>query len=406
MTGRRVLVVVMVAALLGAPACSRSGRDDDGFRLEVDGVAEVARGGEVEELDDGGHRVAAGDVVRMVEGDAVLELPGEREVLLRALDGDATAVRVAATPEVLEGDAVVVAGDGLRFTAGDVDVELSDGAAARVQRSSSVTVAMYDGDAELGAAGRPFDGGLRTFRQVSVPATGVLPRDAVPLVYDEDDPDPWDLRFLGDAIDLGAELEQQSRGFTGQLGPGARADATLLRRVLPELDGLDDLDALVARRPRTPGESLVGAAIVVESGVGRDRWEDVFAFREAGAAWGLVALDQAVQRRALLDLISGAFGRSPLLFAVGPATGGGATSTTATTSTTEPADGGGGGGGGDDPDPPPSTTVPPLTVPPLDIPEVTVPPEPDADGAVVDVIEEIVDEVLETIIDPDGVPLP
>ena len=45
-------------------------------------------------------------------------------------------------------------------------------------------------------------------------------------------------------------------------------------------------------------------------GTFRERWEAVFAFRAAGAAWGLVALDQGVSSAPVLDTIELAIGAS------------------------------------------------------------------------------------------------
>lgn len=402
--GALALVVALV------PACSRGG-GDDGFRLALDGRAEIVG----EEVGSGEHTVAEGDEVRMTSGTAVLELPGDRSVLLRAdRDGrDPTVVTVGAVPEITEGDAVVLAGDETTFSVGDVDVVMREGS-ARVQRGLSVTVAIYEGIAEVRAAGRAFDGGLEAFRQLSIPATGVLPREAVPLVYDDVAPDPWDLRFIGDAIDLGDALDRQSRSYTGQLGPGARADAELLERVLPGFEP----DPLIDFASKTPGESLVGAAIATEAGADVI---DVFSFRDAGAKWGLVALDRQVQRAALLERISGAITRSPLLFAAAPGGGtqevaSGPTSTTAPNTTPPPSSGGddddGGGDGGD------SGGLPSTTLPALEIPEITLPPlipeddpPPDADpsGAtpeppptVTETIGEVVEDLLENLLPDTG----
>ena len=359
-------MLAAVAILAVAPACSRGSGEGDGYRLEVDGRAEIGD----RRVDDGGHDVAEGEVVRMLDGDAVLELPGDRSVLLRAAsdERDASVVEVGAEPDVREGDVVVLAGDDeARFHAGDVDVRLFEGA-ARVQRGLSVTIAVYSGSAEVRAAGRPFAGGLAALRQLSIPTTGALPREAVPLVYDDADPDPWDLRFIGDAIDLGDELDRKSFGYTAQLGPGARADAAMLGRVLPEFTPSSG----VSFAERTPGESLVGAAISVESG---SDVAEVFSFRDAGARWGLVALDQKVRRDALLERIDGAVSRSPLLFAAGPSTASAGGGPTGSSSTTAPppsnGDGGDDGGGAEEP-PTTSTTLPPATLPPL--PDLTVPP--------------------------------
>ena len=412
-----MLAAAIVVALV-APACSRDGNDDNAYVLDLDGRAEVVRDGDTRTLDGGEHRLATGDTVRMEDGDAVLELPGDRSMRLRAAraDRDATEVTLGAVPAIVDGDAVVIAGDDARFRAGDVEVTLRAGA-ARVQRALSVTVALYAGEADVRSAGRPFPGGLTALRQVSVPATGLLPRTPSPLLYDDADPDPWDREFLGEAIDLGEALDARARGFTGQLGPRTTVTAPLLRRVLPRLADEDDFgDELLAEAERSPGEALVGAAIVVESGGGPflTRWDDVFEFRADGARWGLVALDQRVKRDALLGAITDAVGRSPLLFAASPTgtagsgSGGRRPSTTApsgtdgtsTTSTTQPDDGGG---------EPPPTTVPPLTLPPI-----TVPPlpeeEPDPDEAEPDPDpEDPVDVVTQVVVDllgEDDVSLP
>jgi hypothetical protein len=393
MTRRRLLVAFALGALLVGPACSVGGDVDDGFRLTLDGAAEVGD----RELDDGDHSIAAGETVRVVEGRATLSLPGDREIRLR----EGTSLVVQAEPELLDGDAVVVAGDETRVVAGDVEVAIGAGA-ARLQRGVGTTIAMYGGDAAVASAGRALDGGLPALRQVTVPAEGQLPRDPSPLVYDEDD--TWDRDFLGDAISLGHDLDGLSRGFTAQLGPSATMDAELLADVLPiEVD-----DRLVDADERSPGETLVGAAIVVESGEEvDDGWNEVFGFREEGAEWGLVALDQQVERDPLLGTLDGAFDASPLLFSVGDDTDTGTTvGTTVTTApgttpstqppTTEPPD-------DDDPEDPgdPDDPVPPLTVPPITIPPV-VPDDPPDDPAPTDPVDGVVDLVGDVL---DGDPL-
>jgi hypothetical protein len=374
----RVLAVVLLVALLGAPACGGGGAGDDGYRLDVHGRARVTTKSGERTVEDDKVSVQIGETVRMLSGTAELGLPGDRSILLRARDDNTSIVHVASTPEVLDGDVVAIAnGDALRFTVGDVDVRITNGA-ARVQRGLGVTVAMYRGSSEVRSAGRRLQGDLPALRQVSVAATGLLPRRPVPLVYDEKHPDPWDLRFLGDAIELGGFLDSESKGFTSQLGPRATVDASLLQDVLPPLADEGWITSKLAPGGKSAGETLVGAAIVVESGGALDeRWDDVFAFRDAGARWGLVALDQRVQRDALKDRLRDALGRSPLLFAAGPRRPGSNGATPSTTSPSTPPSTNG-GGGGTTTTPPPTTspvpTVPPTTVPPPTIPEITIPP--------------------------------
>ena len=63
-------------------------------------------------------------------------------------------------------------------------------------------------------------------------------------------------------------------------------------------------EVLDAKRP--VGDTLMGAAIVDlgRRGAFVERWASVFEFRDAGAAWGLVALDQGVDRSPLLGAVT------------------------------------------------------------------------------------------------------
>lgn len=410
----RTLLAVLVLALLAAPACGSNDRGDDGFRLELDGKARVTSTKGARTVTAGKHSLASGDIVRMLDGDAVLGLPGDRSLWLRADGSDSSIVKVATTPDVIDGDAVVLAGsDDVHFTAGAVDVRLAPGA-ARVHRGLGVTVAVYRGSADVGSAGRALSGGLAALRQVSIPATGMLPRRPVPLIYDAATPDPWDLRFLGDAIDLGRFLDTEARGFTSQIGPRASVDAAVLQRILPPLATETSVPVKLASTHVSAGEALVGSAIVVESGRGSfdDRWDDVFSFREAGARWGLVALDQQVKRDALKGRLRDALGRSPVLFAAGPSR---PSSGRTTTQTQVPPSGGSGGRTSTTTTPPtappttapgptvPPTTVPPTTTPPTTAPPITLPPiiggsQSDPNGAPTTEPAGLVDHIVDLLV--------
>jgi hypothetical protein len=170
-----------------------------------------------------------------------------------------------------------------------------------------------------------------------------------------------------------------ARGFTNQLGPRPRFDGAVLRRVLPALEDRDDFSESLVEAGRSPGESLVGAAIVVESdpdaGQFAQRWSDVFEFRRDGAQWGLVALDQGVERDTLRGQLASAINASPLLFAVGPASSGGPSVTP--TTTVPPEDNGSGNEPppGDEPEPP-EDPIPPVPLP--TIPPIPGEPDPEA----------------------------
>ncbi|HEX7277645.1 MAG TPA: hypothetical protein VF244_09760, partial [Acidimicrobiales bacterium] len=182
---------------------------------------------------------------------------------------------------------------------------------AEVSRGAVVVVSSFLGDVELRSGDRSTT--VPALRQATVNPDGTLVGEPVPLQYDSDD--PWNRRFLSEAIELGNELEARSKGFTAQLVATDGRTQDFLVSLLPDLAGQPGLAGLFdATRP--PGESLVGAAIVLQGSRGTfaERWADVFGFRDQGAQWGLVAYDQGVTRTPLLAAIDGAIGRGPRTF--------------------------------------------------------------------------------------------
>src|SRR5207253_11402588 len=99
-------------------------------------------------------------------------------------------------------------------------------------------------------------------RQAAVSDTGALPRRAVPLVYDRTNPDPWDVRYLGDAIDLGTPLDRRSRALSAEL-PAPAVNASLLTSVVPALRTLPQFGDVVVDQSRSVGETVVGASIAL-----------------------------------------------------------------------------------------------------------------------------------------------
>jgi hypothetical protein len=176
---------------------------------------------------------------------------------------------------------------------------------ARISRHLAIVVGVYRGGAGVESAGRPAS--IPALRQRTVPAPG-LPSRPTPISFS--DSDPWDQRFLGEAIDLGNQLVATSRGFTNPPGVGPGSSVDLFLQILPRLIQ-PGFDASLIDPTRAPGETLVGAAITLEGtkSTFADRWRDVFTFHDDGAPWGLVALDQGVSREPLLSTIDGAIRR-------------------------------------------------------------------------------------------------
>ena len=196
-------------------------------------------------------------------------------------------------PVLLGGDVLVTTGTGeLALTAGAVGVVVRG--AAKVSGGQSVVVSSYTGSADVTVAGQTIT--VPALRQLVVPAAGPLPPTPTPVAYHAGD--AWDMRYLGDAIALGNELDARSQGFSAQVGPTDGRTADFFRRLLDPLAAQPSFTDESLSVDRPPGETLVGAAIAVEGTMGSfdERWTEVFAFRDQGASWGLVALDQGVTR--------------------------------------------------------------------------------------------------------------
>jgi hypothetical protein len=303
------------------------------------------------------------------------------------------------------GDLLVVAGDDdVALEAADTEITVETGA-ARVSRDLGVDIGLYAGTATVDSASavRAVPG----LRQLNVPVLGRPARDLRPIRYDA--ADPWDRRFLGDAIALGEELQGLADTYSASLEPGAGRTVGFYRQVLPGLDGERGFDQGLLDPPRPPGEVLVGAAIadLADRGSFADRWDAVFGFRDDGAAWGLVALDQGVGRGPLLRTVEHALEATTFEFTApaaepappgsspttptgdpaSPTTPSGSTPTTSPPGTTAPST----------PTtllpPPPTTpTLPPILPPPDD--EGLLDPVLDGVDPVTEVLEDLLGGIL------------
>lgn len=397
---RRPLAMGLVVGLLavGAAGCNRDKLRPDEARLTVTGRALVGKADNALAPVTGAKRVRDGDRVKLVEGTAKIEAAGRTYELRcrgeRCADG--SDLRMAARPTLLNGELLVVTERGpVVVQAAGSEVEVTG--AARVSRSLAVSAAAYRGDVVLRSGGRPFT--VPALRQAAVPALGVLPTTASPLAYDDND--QWDRRLLGQAIAFGRELEARSRAFGGSLRAGEGTTPGFYRLVLPALDGESSFDAALLRPARPAGETLVGAVIAVKGTRASftERWRRIFSFRDEGAAWGLVALDQAVSEgAALVSDLDLAIGRAPLQFAASLRPSGSTTGDT-TTVTTLPAGGGGAGsrpgpGGGSTT----TTTRPPTTTPTTQPPSDDGPIPPPTTGLPTDpVVLPLVEPVIDTL---------
>ena len=322
MTRRRWLSALGVAGIvaLGLAGCTESSTPAAG-RLTVDGQAEVTHPGEARREVTGSRDLEVGDRVRVRQGTAVIRLPGDRRLELRhgsdieLQEGERDdAVR----PAVMGGDVLVVS-DQEPLTVVSTAAEVAVHGDARVSRGVALLVATYEGTAQLTSEGSVI--AVPALRQTALPPTGEFPTKVSPLEVSPDD--GWDQRYLSGAIDLTAQLDARSQGFTAQLGPTDGRSFTYFRDLYPRLAAEPGFIASLVNPARAPGETLVGAAIALEGtrATFAERWAQVFGFRDEGAPWGLVALDQGVNRVPLLEAIEAAISRGPTLFAEGPGTG-------------------------------------------------------------------------------------
>ncbi|MBV8982903.1 MAG: hypothetical protein JO248_00480 [Acidimicrobiia bacterium] len=393
--GSVVTVVAAVAALgSGFAACTSRALGPGEARLTViTGRAEVSSGADWRS----GHtdeRLHRNDRVRVLSGLSEVHFSSDRTVELR----NGSELQVLSQPELMRGDVLASAkSTPLTVSAGNAEAHVHDGA-AHVSRALGVTAASYSGDLTVTSAGR--DLSVPALRQAGVPGPGLVPATPSPLDYQPDN--PWDRRYLGDAIDLGDELQARAEGFTAQLAPDEGRTAGFYRELLPALDKEPAFTQAELDPNMSPGDTLVGAAITVQGKDGdfTDRWQSVFGFHAQGARWGLVALDQHVLRAPLLAQVDDALGRHSVATTVAaPAAGATPLSPLATTpppaapaSSAPSGAGGGGGGGGGGGAPrtggPTTTTAPSNPLQPLlpgnppPSPPTTVPPSNPVGGLI------------------------
>ncbi|CAN5795691.1 hypothetical protein BH10ACT1_BH10ACT1_35090 [soil metagenome] len=390
--GRPSIVLPVVAAVLAVAigAAVVRGADDSGpgpgeALVEVDGTVVVHRaGGAVDTVTDR-TRLEPGDRLRVRSGSAELELADDvRFSAVEATGGrPATDVQMAAVPLLRSGPLLVVAPGGITVRSGAGEVRVGAEGAARLTRTAAVSVDVFRGRAVLASAGASRS--VPALRNGDIVAAGELSRSR-PVGYRSSD--AWDRRFLSPALSLDREL--------ASLVPGMRADgldgAALAERLRSEGHAAVSATALRSLISQRSGalDAAVGTAVVGE-GEGssyRRRWDRAFGFHDAGAGWGLVAIDLGADPDAVIDVLSRALrgsGSTPgagvdgevASGAIDPSTGL-PTGTGAAGGTAGGTAGGGiaGTGGGDSPttaSPATPITVPGVTVPGVAVPGVTVP---------------------------------
>jgi hypothetical protein len=389
------VALVFIASVAAAITYEGGGIPAGGGRLSTTGAVIVQHRDGTRTTVRGSTALRAGDVVESVEGGMTIQLSDGSTLEGRVRRGDAAAtkLKVSVPLELLAGELLLESRRGTTVDAAGNQVRLDDGV-ARVARGLAVTAATYRGDTALDSAGQ--ERSVPALRELDVSVLGRPPTTAKPISVDA--ADPWDLRYLGPAIDLSRKLDSISRTFTGSTA-AANAGQTpgFYQLMLPALSTESTFtSSLFASRVGKPqGDTLVGAAIALlgTNGTFADRWTKVFDFAGAGAGWGLVAMDQGVAGDPLLKAIESALNQTSLQIAqpVVPAGTPAATVPTTpvpaapTTNTTAPP---GTQPGGTTP------TGPTTPAPTLPVPPPTLPPPPPTGVPLVDGLVNTVGQLL------------
>ena len=370
----RLVALLAVVVTLAAAGCSDS----------------KVRAGEVSVIVDPGSRVLLaerGEGLRLAEGRRTLHRGAQVKVLTGSASvtlDDGARLEVRKGSEVALGAPIALVAQDLLVTSGSRPVKVSaagsqvtvDGV-AQVSRDLAVSASTYRGTATLRSAARSLT--IPALREAAVPSLGVLQIE--PDAIDYDSADAWDRRFLGAAIDLGDELEAKSEGFTRSLDPGEGRTPGFYRVLLPELEREPAFGEELLSPGLEPGDALIGATIAVSGKIGSfaSRWAGVFAFRDKGARWGLVALDQQVNDiQGLVNSVDAAIGRQSFAFA--PTPGPSAPSNPRPVAPAAPVSTAPPPAAPRSSAPPPTTAAPTRRTPPTTAPLITLPellPEPD-----------------------------
>ena len=335
------LAVLALAALAVASNLARQGPGPGEAQVQVHGAASVRRAAGSTQVITDAVFLHRGDQLILQRGTADFQLtdhvryqarrsPGQ--VAPAVLMGEVPVLRagellVTSTPRTSHPPAVSVSGTVVSLSFGDwtawdpgrsVDRtsmsgedDSADGAtgAMRLSHTLAVGVRVYLGHAHVESAGAT--GEVAALRSLDVAALGAIPRSARPLTVRTTD--PWDRLFLGPAITLDRQLAILVAALDRTSGPHW-TPAQLHARV-PGLPSADRLRSLVTP-VRSEADTMVGATI---SGLGQRasfeaRWRQVFGFHDAGASWGLVALDQRVDPAAVLQVASATLDATPIPF--------------------------------------------------------------------------------------------
>lgn len=366
---KRRFVLLMLAVALVAPSCTSGGGALRPMTLKVvAGTAQLIREGK---------RHAVHDEVRVAPGDRIVQSAGGvaelRLAAGRVFELNAAELNLASSRRL-----TLERGKVLANLAGPATVDVgsirvaSDRGTFRVDRTLATRIGVYAGSARLEEDASTM--AIPRFRQAIV-AGDVVPRAPKPLRIDP--VDPWDRRFLQEALDLDRRLTSFGRGLEAQIGASA-AGVPFFSRVVPVSADFGFLNPFLIHRRSDVLIALAVSAVASETGgtLG-DRFRQAFDLWTDGATWGLIAFEFGVGESSLFDRLVDALRLAGLRFGPG---GVGVTPGTQPTPTSSPTP----GGPGRSPSPSPSPSPPGPTDP----------------------IEELIDDLIDQLPIPLPIPTP
>lgn len=275
---KRIAFLLVVGLFAGA--CGRAPVSSSGFELlPLEGTVEILKGGQWQPITER-TTLSRGDQVRAgLDGKARIHLPGQQTVEL------APEARVLVTgpdgAEVLGGSVLAQARQGLAVAVDGLEVTAAD-AVFRLDLGLSRRLAVYRGEAEVPGSG--WDDPVTAFQQLTLVGRSA-PRGPVPLLVDTND--RWDVRLLGEAMDVGLALLQQETGLASQLRDQA-ARKTVFETLSKALPG-EDLRSQLAKLP--PAVVVVAAtiAMTLDEEVPAEVLDQILNLRTLGASWIVVA---------------------------------------------------------------------------------------------------------------------
>ncbi|HTC80525.1 MAG TPA: hypothetical protein VK848_03245, partial [Acidimicrobiia bacterium] len=299
------IITVMVAGLVvaGVDNVDRNKVKEGTARLDSSGLVEVSIGGSPFVRASHGRTLGAKDQVRVVDGQAVLALPHNSKVELRA--GSALTVNGAAEPEISldAGDLLVETGRGDTVTVDGGTSLVAVAGSAKLRRGVPPAAGVYEGTARLQRNEQGLT--IPQYRQAAVVGTGILPPVPGPLSLSPTDES--DRRMLGPVMALDEQLTLFAHSFEAEAPASPGAD--FYKSISPTVASLPITPDLLGGR--APGENLIGLTLVGLDTKGDflDRFQRIFGFRAQGASWGLVAADRAINPNPVLTDLEEAMGK-------------------------------------------------------------------------------------------------